>query len=157
MSELFSINRLSQLLEKDRGTITRAVRDLPPDGRDRQKNPRWKISTVVEAMSQQSGSSSNPRMTALADELEVVGNEAIEVLEQLRALPSITERRKYAQSGACTVIGRLNKALEACEQSLRPADRGVWAITTDVAIGQAIAEIMSLCNFKIRPEDLESE
>jgi hypothetical protein len=156
-SELFSINRLAQLLEKDRATIGRLTRDVPADGRDKAGNARWKLSSIVEAMSRQSGiRGSNPRMTALADQLEQTGAEAMEVLEKLRALPTVAARRKYAQGGALTVIGRLSAAFEACAGTLK-SDRGTFEIAADVVTGEAIAEVMQLCNFKIRPEELKEE
>src|SRR6266446_1719868 len=136
MSELFSVNKLAQLLERDRATIGRLTRDLAPDGKDKQGNPKWKISSVVEAMSRQSGiSGASPRMTALADALEQTGAEAMEVLERLRSLKTVAARRKYAQTGALTVIGKLSKALEACAATLK-ADRGTFEIAADVVIAE---------------------
>jgi hypothetical protein len=156
-SELFSVNRLAQLLERDRATIGRLVRDLPPDGRDRQKNPRWKLSTVVEAMSKQSGSTGSPRMLELADQLEATGAEVTAALERLRNLPTVAKRRKYAESGALTVIGRLNDLFEQCGGTLKPSERDLWSLAADVTTGEAISEIMSLCNFKIRPDEKPSD
>jgi predicted transcriptional regulator len=154
MSEqkLFSINGAADLLERDRATISRAVRAVPADGHDKAGHPKWKMATIVQAMSQNSGAS--PRMIELADELEATGAEAMEVLQRLRDLPTITKRREYAQSGACKAIGRLHEALEACKQSLKPTERDVWMIAADVAVGQAVAEVVQLCDFQFKPEDL---
>ena len=154
MSEqkLFSINAAADILERDRATITRAVRNLPPDSRQG-NHPRWKLANIVAAL-RQSGGGASPRMIELADELEATGAEAMEDLQRLRDLPTVTKRREYAQSGACKAIGRLHEALEACKQSLKPTERDVWMIAADVAVGQAVAEVIRLCNFKFKPEDL---
>jgi hypothetical protein len=160
MSEnrLFSINGAADLLERDRQTLVRALRTVPADGHDKAGHPKWKMATIVQAMSASSGSTASPRMTALADALEETGAEVTAALEKLRSISDIAKRRRLAEGGLCQCIGKLNEMFEACEQSLRPQERDLWAITTDVAMRQAIGEIMSLCDFRIRPEDLrESE
>jgi hypothetical protein len=45
----FSINALALLLERDRGTLTRALRDFAPDRVERGR-PLWKVSTAVDAL-----------------------------------------------------------------------------------------------------------
>jgi hypothetical protein len=90
--ELFSINAAANLLERDRGTITRAVRDVPPDGHDKQGNARWKMCTIVAALGHTGGGSS--RFTAIADNLEATGDEFLAALETLRATPDVAARRK---------------------------------------------------------------
>ncbi|QHP72178.1 hypothetical protein EI171_35680 [Bradyrhizobium sp. LCT2] len=45
----FSINALALLLEHDRGTLTRALRDFAPDRIERGR-PLWKVSTAVDAL-----------------------------------------------------------------------------------------------------------
>ncbi|WP_439370827.1 hypothetical protein [Bradyrhizobium sp. DASA03120] len=45
----FSINALALLLEHDRGTLTRALRDFAPDRVERGR-PLWKVSTAVDAL-----------------------------------------------------------------------------------------------------------
>jgi len=45
----FSINALALLLEHDRGTLTRALRDFAPDRVERGR-PLWKVSTALDAL-----------------------------------------------------------------------------------------------------------
>jgi len=48
-TQLYSINALSIELGRDRAAVTRAMRDIPPDGEDRGQ-PRWKMATAVAAL-----------------------------------------------------------------------------------------------------------
>ena len=53
MTDLYSINALSMMLERDRGTLTRALKDVPPDGHEHGQ-PRWKVSTAAAALERRS-------------------------------------------------------------------------------------------------------
>lgn len=46
---LFSANRLSLTLKRDRAAVTKALADVPPDGYERNQ-PRWLVSTAVRAL-----------------------------------------------------------------------------------------------------------
>ena len=49
MNNLFSINRAADLLERDRATLVRALRHVPPDGYERGQ-PRWRMPTIIDAL-----------------------------------------------------------------------------------------------------------
>src|SRR6516164_4218264 len=49
MNNLFSINRAADLLEKDRQTLVRALRHVPPDA-GTPKRPLYRLATVVNAL-----------------------------------------------------------------------------------------------------------
>jgi len=49
MKTLFSINGAADLLERDRQTLVRALRHVPPDGYQG-KSPRWRMPTIVDAL-----------------------------------------------------------------------------------------------------------
>jgi hypothetical protein len=49
MKNLFSINGAADLLEKDRATLVRALRHVPPDGYER-RQPRWRMPTIIDAL-----------------------------------------------------------------------------------------------------------
>jgi hypothetical protein len=57
----FSINALALLLERDRGTITRALRDVAPDRVERGR-PLWKVSTAVDALERRGTTPPRSRM-----------------------------------------------------------------------------------------------
>ncbi|MGY3149619.1 hypothetical protein ACVWYQ_006618 [Bradyrhizobium sp. USDA 3397] len=46
MNNLFSINRAADLLERDRATLVRALRHLPPEGYTKHGHPRWSMQTI---------------------------------------------------------------------------------------------------------------
>jgi phage terminase Nu1 subunit (DNA packaging protein) len=48
--ELYSAYAASRALEKDRQTIIRALRDVPPDSEEKKGQPRWKLATIVKAL-----------------------------------------------------------------------------------------------------------
>lgn len=49
MEELFSINKAAYVLGKDRATITRALRFVPPDGYQGSQ-PRWTMASITAAL-----------------------------------------------------------------------------------------------------------
>ena len=157
MSEqkLFSINGAADLLERDRATISRAVRAVPADGHDKAGHPKWRMASIVQALNQ-SGGGASPRMTALADTIEETGAEVTAALEKLRGMSDIAKRRKFAESGALSSIGRLHALFEQCAATLK-ADRGTFEIAADVVIAEAVTEVMAACDFKIRPEELKEQ
>jgi len=53
--KVFSENALAEMLERDRATIKRAMRKVPPDATER-KQPRWKLTTALEALDRLPGS-----------------------------------------------------------------------------------------------------
>jgi hypothetical protein len=144
---LFSINAAATLLERDRGTVTRAMRDVRPDGHDRQGKARFKMSTIVQALGHSGGGSS--RFTAIADNGDAAVDDVLAMLDQLRSIPDVAERRRLVRGGLGKSIGKLVAAFEAGEPLLRPNERGVMEIVKDVATGQVIAEVMRLCNWQI--------
>jgi hypothetical protein len=60
MPQLFSINGASALLERDRRTVTKALRHTPPDKKEKGQ-PRWKLPTILAALDELPGSSGAPR------------------------------------------------------------------------------------------------
>jgi hypothetical protein len=61
MTPMFSINAASELLERDRRTIGKALRHVPPDKKEKGGQPRWKLPTILSALDQLPGSSGAPR------------------------------------------------------------------------------------------------
>jgi hypothetical protein len=46
---MFSINSASEILERDRRTLVKALRRVPPDGRERGAD-RWRLRSIIEAL-----------------------------------------------------------------------------------------------------------
>jgi hypothetical protein len=98
--KLFSVNAIAEALEKDRATVKRALRNTPPNGKERGQ-PRWKMSVAVAAIDALPGTNyekprrhsnnsggGDPRIAKLYDDIQVAFDElqAIEDLEQRRAV-----------------------------------------------------------------------
>jgi hypothetical protein len=91
--KLFSAFAAAELLERDRQTIARALRNTPPDGKEKNQ-PRWKMSTVVAALEKHAGASASASTTTAANPPEyAMFDQAFAALE---ALPTVEARRKAA-------------------------------------------------------------
>jgi hypothetical protein len=99
------------LLERDRQTVTRALRNTTPDGEERGQ-PRWKMSTIVGAMERHShgGSSTgnDPELMAIYSAFNGKYNAMV-------ALPTLPQRRAAAR--------RLAPDIEAMDRACRQRGR----------------------------------
>jgi hypothetical protein len=57
---LFSINGAAEVLERDRRTITKALRYVKPDKKERGQS-RWRLRTILDALNELPGSNSSRR------------------------------------------------------------------------------------------------
>jgi hypothetical protein len=48
-TRLFSINSASEILERDRRTLVKALRRVPPDGKERGAD-RWQLRSIIDAL-----------------------------------------------------------------------------------------------------------
>jgi hypothetical protein len=144
MIEAYSINALSEMLERDRRTITRALREVEPDGHDAQGTPRWKIATAVRALSDR-GASDSPN--AAISEIERAAADVEDLLEQLRAADGVEAVRKLLRTGLGKAIGALDRALEAGQQGRRPAEQQLLVLVHDQIIGSVVDEILVLAGY----------
>ena len=150
-STLLSQNGAAQLLERDRGTLKRALRDVQADAFEHGQ-PRYKLSTVLDAMAahtRKTGSRSN--VSPIEAELAALEEAAIAVeafLNCLRAERAVARRRALAKSDA-GCIGMLDKAFAA---SITAQGRDATLIHTpfrNQIVALAVTELMSLCDWKI--------
>jgi len=148
---LISENKAAQLLERDRGTIKRALHGIAPDGFEGDQ-PRYKLATVMRAMAahtRRTGSRSN--VSPIEAELAALEEAAIAVeafLNCLRAERAVARRRVLAKSDA-GCIGMLDKAFAA---SITAQGRDATLIHTpfrNQIVASAVTELMSLCDWKI--------
>jgi hypothetical protein len=141
------------LLERDRGTIKRALRGVEPDGFE-QGQPRYKLSTVMKAVAAHArlnGGSRSSRVSPIEAELAALEKADMDVktfLKRLRAERDVDRRRALARSGA-SVIGALDRAFQ---DSLTAQGREAIVVFTPLreqAVAWAIGEILSLCDWTI--------
>ena len=158
MKELFSINRAAGLLERDRATLTRALRSIKPDGFDRGQ-PRWFLPTIVNALAvppQQRRDSGKARdrfslRNKELDELQVTIERQIELIasepspDRRRAMaielaPQLAEHHVFARVVELCA-GSEAEVLEcgdACGSPRRSRGAGTWP-ASPTAAGQARA------------------
>jgi hypothetical protein len=79
----FSINALALLLERDRGTVTRALRDVVPDRVERGR-PLWKVSTAVDALERRGTTPPRSRMRRETGKWDHYGFDRPTVLDGMR-------------------------------------------------------------------------
>lgn len=121
MLETFTITAAARLLEKDRETLVRALRRVPPDavvktkGRDRDQ---WRMATIIAALdgkphhsddgpviNQDWTAPKNWRSTLIADAL-VEYNKAF---AQMKAIAGTKQRRAYAVEKLAPLIDHADK------------------------------------------------
>jgi hypothetical protein len=122
MVPTFSINAASELLERDRRTVTKAMRHVKPDKLEHGA-PRWKLPTILSALDQLPGSSGAPRRhnagRATTSDAEFM-NETFNILETfVRASDAIValEEMPFAERKAESkhVFAKMEAYRLACE------------------------------------------
>jgi hypothetical protein len=150
---LISENRAAQLLERDRGTIKRALRGIDPDSFE-QEQPRYRLGTVMRAVAAHTSLTSKSRSSGASSiEVELVALEQADIavkafLKRLRGERDIEGRRLLARSEG-RVIGALDQAFEASITAQVPDATAVYTPLRNEVIGSAINELLSLCNWNI--------
>src|ERR1700730_16509170 len=113
---VFSINAASEVLERDRRTITKALRHIPADKKERGGQKRWRLRTILDALDKLPGSNNSalrrknqdppdddygwrerdprevwrdPRIVASITEFE-------KLFVEMEAIEDMTKRRKFA-------------------------------------------------------------
>jgi hypothetical protein len=134
--KLFSAFAAAELLEKDRQTVTRALRSTRPDGEERGQ-PRWKMSTIVGAMERHNranggaGSSTNdPELVAIYRAFETQ-------FGAMAALPTLAQRRAAAR--------KLAPAIAAMDRAVR--QHGVGDDLADVRADQCMGRFEAPCEW----------
>jgi hypothetical protein len=138
---LLSQNGAAQLLERDRGTLKRALRRVPPDAVE-QGQPRYKLSTVLEAMAVHNHMNTGWRSAVSPMEAELMALERADIavnsfLKRLRAEPDVERRRSLARSDG-KLIGALDGAFAASITAHGRDATAVYAPLRNVVVGSAI-------------------
>jgi hypothetical protein len=106
--KLISAFGAADMLELDRQTVRRALRHVPPDGFE-QKQPRWRMKAVIEAIDRhlgrngRGGSPGQPALDALFDRFD-------DGCKALSGLPDLEGRRQEARRLMAILID-LDKAM----------------------------------------------
>jgi hypothetical protein len=130
---LFSAFAAAELLERDRQTLTRALRSVKPDGEERGQ-PRWKMSTIISAMERHSGVAfqGGGRRAQIADELERLHDELDAVTNLIKSLPDLDSKQSHSRA-AMQLIHRID-ALYNEANELDTSGSG-WPYVTPMIVG----------------------
>jgi hypothetical protein len=118
----FSLNAIAELLERDRATVIRALRDTPADATERCQ-PRWKMATAVAALGQHNRNASgggniggdiDPGLSAAFARFDTA-------YDEMKSLRSLTARRK-ASIALRPMISRMDQMLRAHGRAIGAGD-----------------------------------
>jgi hypothetical protein len=145
---LVTAHRAAVLLERDRGTVARALQGVAADDKDYQGRPRWRLARVVRALEVRQGTASSSGNSPAADAIEALAAELHAGLDEIEAEDDIAKRRELAKAVG-KLVGRLDAAMERGAATAKPHERAMLAIARDAAIGGAVGRLMQLCNWNL--------
>jgi hypothetical protein len=117
--KLFSAFGAADMLERDRQTVRRALRHVPPDGNER-KQPRWRLKTIIDAVDAHLGRNATATPPA-GSTLQVMFDQFDSGSKNLDVLPDLKARRREAHR-LIAVLVELDKAMRADARARREDD-----------------------------------
>jgi hypothetical protein len=125
MQNHLSVNAASEMLERTRRTIKRALRHVPPDSHERGQ-PRWRLPKIIEALQTSGAPMTRPRHNSGTGNVFANLNADLEndrqtlpmfdalnqAFEEMEAERSLAKRRKMA-------ISRIPEMLVECIEAYR--------------------------------------
>jgi hypothetical protein len=140
---LFSINAAAEVLERDRRTITKALRHTPPNGEENNQ-PRWRLKTILDALEMANGHTLNG---SLIDQIETDFETFAAGFAKLQAEPDLERRRRLDKSlGVGALIGGLDRKMKTANAAIGK-ERGLGAIASDTLIGGLISRYVTLLDY----------
>jgi hypothetical protein len=119
------------------------LRGVPAEHKDEQGHERWRLATIIDALSTNRGAN-----TAAADEILSAGEAVEDLLSRLRAATDVEAARAILRAEGHR-IGALDRALERGLIGLRPAEAQLLKVVRDTIIGAAIGETMECCRWQL--------
>jgi hypothetical protein len=120
---LFSINAAAEVLERDRRTITKALRHTPPDGTENSQS-RWRLKTILDALAALQPAPA-PLATANSDGIDPVLAKSFATFDaaydRMVALPTLEKRRAAARALA-PQIASMDRMLRAHGRAVGAGD-----------------------------------
>jgi hypothetical protein len=134
---LFSIEGIATELGRDRRTVARALRDLPPDGEVRGK-PAWRLASVIRILNRREGGAGSE---TAASEIEETCGRLQSGLDRATEIADIEQRRVVLKQIG-PLVGKLDRLMTAadngdivCELLHREALRDAVAQFTELYYG----------------------
>jgi hypothetical protein len=142
MNNLFSVNRAADLLERDRATLVRALRHVPPDGYERGQ-PRWRMPTIIDALAvkpQAETGKFRDRYSLRSRVLDDMRRTFEEEVALIGAEPSLERRREMALQLA-PLLEQYQAAYLEIGRSLYIADDDVLTARSDLIWSEMMDEV----------------
>jgi hypothetical protein len=146
-SPLLTINAAADQLQRDRRTIAAHLRDIPPDDKDAQGRSRWRLATIVRALSNERPQRGD---CAAADDVEAASEALAAGLKRVQAAEDIEQRRKIVIEDVGRLVGKLDAAMDRAAAGRKPHERALLDIVRDKAIGDVVAQICNACAWEVR-------
>jgi len=142
---LFSVNKAADLLERDRQTLVRALRHVPPDGYQGGQ-PRWRLATIVAALAVKP--QERREAGKYRDRYSIGRSKALDGLRvmfengvaSIGAEPSFDRRREMAVALA-PVLAEYQSLYLSTARSLGIADDGVLGARADLIWSEMMDEV----------------
>jgi len=142
MNNLFSVNRAADLLERDRATLVRALRHVPPDGYERGQ-PRWRMPTIIDALAvkpQAETGKFRDRYSLRSRVLDDMRRTFEEEVALIGAEPSL-ERRREMSIALAPLLEQYQAAYLEIGRSLHIADDDVLTARSDLIWSEMMDEV----------------
>jgi len=144
MNNLFSVNRAADLLERDRATLVRALRHVPPDGYERGQ-PRWRMPTIIDALAvkpqaRRETGKFRDRYSLRSRVLDDMRRTFEEEVALIGAEPSLERRREMALQLA-PLLEQYQAAYLEIGRSLYIADDDVLTARSDLIWSEMMDEV----------------
>ena len=145
MNDLFSINRAADLLEKDRATLVRALRHVPPQGYTKHGQPRWSMQTIrnalaVKPQARLATGKFRDRYSLRSTKLDRMRLEYEKGLALIGAEPSLDKRREMALKLA-PLLEQYQAAYLEIGRSLHIADDDALTARSDLIWSEMMDEV----------------
>jgi hypothetical protein len=151
---LLTVNALSIEVGLDKRQVAKRPDGIPPDAH-LDGRPAWHITTFLRASGAdralcEVGRRSGPdgETSRAVEELEAAAEAVSDGLERLRGEPDLAIRRDIARTIG-GMIGRLDAAFSTSTAKMLEAERLVVQPLIDLAVGYAISQLLTLCEWRL--------
>jgi hypothetical protein len=156
--KLYSLNALALECGRNFRTLSKALSNVKPDGKDSSGKPRWYISTTVAALAEHERRTGrvparaaperfDPAVEAQIAAIEISGAEVDALLKRLRAEPSVERRRTMVENGAGRCVGAHERALAATIGS--GTDAFLRQLFVDQQMQAVMGQVADLCEWRV--------
>jgi hypothetical protein len=176
---MMSVNAAASALERDRGTLVRALKYVKPDGHagtGKKRSLRWKLRTIVDALAEheakqrpvqnnaQNNAQNNDKNDALQllNEFEATFERFDAGCKKLAAEPDLAKRRVLNEKlGVMRIVGEVQRKFEVTDAAInevtgQEADAMYEIVRDRVIIASMIGKTMDLLDYSLMTPEQEA-